>query len=591
MPDTFWINEIIIPKIAAFFSMVGSSIIIGEVIQDWKEKRNKLGAVARILLAMSIGDFLFSFAWFMASWMISGEEDPDMRHQEPTSGGCKFQAFLMQIGLLSSVLFNGSLAFIYMLMLRYYWTGRSLIALFRKMAIVIWTLCLVVAIIPWALNMYHDAGPTCYIASDDDDVDVAHVAFMLQILPIWLVIFLDCVVMYKIYRKTRALEVEAQAAQANAFFGGENDLNNDLDSTTSNPDDLEQQQAPQPSIDKLSFELPLESVHEDTPSNVENLNNKMDVEEEIRQSEKTTTSGVVTSSMSRRAGTQAMWYIGGYFLSFGPTTISVLVYLFRGDYSTPLYRMGYFFLAAQGVWNCIIYTRGRREMKTWVGKRLKTILFGLSLRCQCHCSCVPKDHNPNVSNSYYSKDASQRYANSRNSRHSRRGPAFGTGFSAVSNASTVVHANRDVLSRKSKGTAPMSSLAEMSEESSRREIAPGNFAFSLKTRSEFSPSSSSQSNKLPRRPHSQPPEDTDVPEQYPSDEPPHKPEEPSASDPTSKADDQIPLEIGVTDQPDSEEIPLGIEIGVEDAAALQRVPSQGELSANSDGSSIISWSR
>ena len=59
----FDINEILLPKIAAFCSMVGSAIIIAEVLSDWKHNRRRgkgVGAVSRTLLFMSISDFIFS---------------------------------------------------------------------------------------------------------------------------------------------------------------------------------------------------------------------------------------------------------------------------------------------------------------------------------------------------------------------------------------------------------------------------------------------------------------------------------------------------------------------------------------------------
>ena len=59
----FEINEILLPKIAAFCSMVGSTIIITEVLRDWKHERRTgkgVGAVSRTLFFMSISDFIFS---------------------------------------------------------------------------------------------------------------------------------------------------------------------------------------------------------------------------------------------------------------------------------------------------------------------------------------------------------------------------------------------------------------------------------------------------------------------------------------------------------------------------------------------------
>ena len=65
----FEINEILLPKIVAMFSMVGSSIIIAEVLKEWKQQRRagdgkSISAVSKTLLYMSISDFLFSlYVW------------------------------------------------------------------------------------------------------------------------------------------------------------------------------------------------------------------------------------------------------------------------------------------------------------------------------------------------------------------------------------------------------------------------------------------------------------------------------------------------------------------------------------------------
>ena len=61
---TLWkIGEYWMPKLAALLSLCGSSMIIGEVYQDYQAKRHSrqgLSAVSRVLLFMSLGDMFFS---------------------------------------------------------------------------------------------------------------------------------------------------------------------------------------------------------------------------------------------------------------------------------------------------------------------------------------------------------------------------------------------------------------------------------------------------------------------------------------------------------------------------------------------------
>jgi hypothetical protein len=61
--------ELYLPKIAACFSIIGSSLILAELVQDWRQRlkrqlrhgqRRGLGAIARVLFSMSVGDLFFS---------------------------------------------------------------------------------------------------------------------------------------------------------------------------------------------------------------------------------------------------------------------------------------------------------------------------------------------------------------------------------------------------------------------------------------------------------------------------------------------------------------------------------------------------
>lgn len=102
MVESWKIFEYWLPKLAALLSLFGSSMIVAEIYQDWQTKRYSrqgLNAVSRALLSMSIGDVFFSFAWFMASWVVSqSEQGVESYEASQTSGACKFQGFLVQFG-------------------------------------------------------------------------------------------------------------------------------------------------------------------------------------------------------------------------------------------------------------------------------------------------------------------------------------------------------------------------------------------------------------------------------------------------------------------------------------------------------------
>ena len=51
--------EVYLPKVAAFLSIVGSVLIIAEVVKDMRSSRGST-ATSRILLSMSVGDIIYS---------------------------------------------------------------------------------------------------------------------------------------------------------------------------------------------------------------------------------------------------------------------------------------------------------------------------------------------------------------------------------------------------------------------------------------------------------------------------------------------------------------------------------------------------
>jgi hypothetical protein len=55
--------EFYLPKIAASLSMIGSMIVLGEVLHDIRSQKGSI--VSRIMLSMCLGDILFSFGWFL----------------------------------------------------------------------------------------------------------------------------------------------------------------------------------------------------------------------------------------------------------------------------------------------------------------------------------------------------------------------------------------------------------------------------------------------------------------------------------------------------------------------------------------------
>ena len=87
---------------------------------------------------------------------------------------------------------------------------------------------------------------------------------------------------------------------------------------------------------------------------------------------------------SRIVAVQGLWYITGFFFSYIVGTVAVVIYQTSGTWIIPLFQAGYFFLALQGAWNFVVFSKGRREMKTWIGGKVKTLIWG-----SCCCFRLP----------------------------------------------------------------------------------------------------------------------------------------------------------------------------------------------------------
>ena len=601
MVESWKIFEYLLPKLAALFSLFGSSMIVAEVYQDWKTKRysrDGLNAISRALLSMSIGDIFFSFAWFMASWVVSqSEQGVESFEASQTSGACKFQGFLVQFGFFASISFNASLAVIYLLMVRYHWSNQQITRRFNCVAAVIWMLALALAIFPLALNLYHDIGENCWLSAPPSDLpqcqeeesfyahpeciertDITNLLMGMQILPVWICIVLNARIMYVIYRETRKLEVttreEVVRTQQDEPKGKDEQANPDEKETS--PETPEQQSTPtalrpswrrRPDEEVEPLAMPFDemgrpilqppaaaapapaitppqtaaaepeptkprgrgsgkfsllmgkkatkapenmptaksffgwksSTNEDsvleagkdigvavTPSEPLQSTSRREVgqnqteieqpqlpakesitfaqmeegsdslQEEAQTAADSTMNQSAMSQGSRRSRTvavQGLWYIGGFFFTYLPGTLSILVFLIAGEWSTPLYRASLTFLALQGAWNFVVFCKGRREMKTWIGGKVKMLLWDKV----CYCQCVPKSVLPPSPGVSYITPPTSRISKKKESEDSTgqaRQPFRAKGSSRNSNrsnpmvlsdASTEVHANRKSL--------------------------------------------------------------------------------------------------------------------------------------------------
>lgn len=192
--------------------------------------------MSRILLSMSLGDILSSIGWFLGAWMVPTEFDPNFYgdHARGSAATCRFQGFIFQLGVFASLLFNGSIAAVYLLMVRYKWTKQQLVKLFRPVVMVVWTLSLVSALALQLFDLYHPVGPICWInvpqlpehcnnsnhehsntstnsetvlntatspECQEHTINFAPVQVLMQLFPTWTCIILDSVAMFLFIEK------------------------------------------------------------------------------------------------------------------------------------------------------------------------------------------------------------------------------------------------------------------------------------------------------------------------------------------------------------------------------------------------------
>jgi hypothetical protein len=111
----------IVPKVSSMLSILCGLYIIWDTISL---PRNTRKMYHRIILGMSLSDVVSSSAWFFTTWPTPPEVLP-VWGASGTQATCSAQGFFAQLSL-ATVLYNGSLALYYYLVIRRGWTERAL---------------------------------------------------------------------------------------------------------------------------------------------------------------------------------------------------------------------------------------------------------------------------------------------------------------------------------------------------------------------------------------------------------------------------------------------------------------------------------
>jgi len=153
----------IVPKCTGLLSMIGSGIIIFDVLRTPKKRKQ---TYPRIMLAMSCFDFVTSFMYALSTWPIPA--DSGVLYASDTTGTCTFQGFFIQLSL-AAPMYNLCLAIYYMLVIKYRWSDVKLSSIEKFIHPTILILSFGIAIAGLPLKIYNNANVWCWISNNPSD--------------------------------------------------------------------------------------------------------------------------------------------------------------------------------------------------------------------------------------------------------------------------------------------------------------------------------------------------------------------------------------------------------------------------------------
>jgi hypothetical protein len=156
--------SVLCPKFTAIASVVGSSLIIRDVIQIRKNRSDSFSTRHRLLAGMSVCDILSSSAWFLTSWPVP-EDVPFGVWNFGTTQTCSAQGFFAQLAI-GTVTYSACLAFYYLLVVRYGWKNEYIAKRVEPwMHFVAVGFALSTSVAGLVLNIFNPAGWACGIAA------------------------------------------------------------------------------------------------------------------------------------------------------------------------------------------------------------------------------------------------------------------------------------------------------------------------------------------------------------------------------------------------------------------------------------------
>jgi hypothetical protein len=155
------------PKFTAFASIVGSSLIIRDVILLRKNNSDALSTRHRILCGMSVCDIFASLALFMTTWPIPQDALFGMftLWNVGTTQTCSAQGFFVQLAI-GTALYNACLALYYLLVVRYGCQNEYIAKRVEPwMHFVAICFALMTGVVGLALGLFNPVGQSCAITA------------------------------------------------------------------------------------------------------------------------------------------------------------------------------------------------------------------------------------------------------------------------------------------------------------------------------------------------------------------------------------------------------------------------------------------
>jgi hypothetical protein len=233
LSDAHYTAAVLCPKFTAIASVVGSSLIVRDVILLRKNRSDAISTRHRLLAGMSVFDILSSSAWFLTSWPVP-KDAPFLGVWTVWNVGnrqtCTAQGFFIQLGI-GTVIYNACLALYYLLVIRYGWKNAyvakrvepwmhivaigfalstGVVGLALDLFNPIGYTCAMTAYPPFCTQSYENKGPTNCIRGDD--VRIYQIAFWFA--PACCVIVFLAVSMFLVYWKIRTIETGSSHFQS-----------------------------------------------------------------------------------------------------------------------------------------------------------------------------------------------------------------------------------------------------------------------------------------------------------------------------------------------------------------------------------------